>query len=364
MKIGILGTRGIPNHYGGFEQFAQFLAPELVKRGHEVFVYNSHLHPYQQKEWNGVQLIHCKDPEHKLGTFGQFLYDLNCNRDAGKRNYDVLLHFGYSSDSVWWRRWPKETINIVNMDGLEWKRNKYNGITRRFLKHAESLAAKHADKLIADSPAIQQYILEKYEKRSTFIPYGATIFEDPDTAVLQPFNIQPFSYSLLIARIEPENNIEMIIKGHLNAGSKFPLLIIGNTSTGYGKKLTRKYKTGDVRFLQAIYDAVIINNLRYHASLYFHGHSVGGTNPALLEAMSCSGRIVAHNNIFNKAVLGEDADYFSNEMDVAAIINAEPNTAMIGQRKALNLEKIRFTYNWQKIVDAYEAVMIDAAGCR
>ncbi len=364
MKIGILGTRGIPNHYGGFEQFAATLAPGLVKRGHEVFVYNSHQHPYQQKEWNGVQLIHCKDPEHKLGTFGQFLYDLNCNRDARKRKYDILLHFGYSSDSVWWRRWPGNTINIVNMDGLEWKRDKYNSITRRFLKYAETLAAKHADSLIADSMAIQQYLKEKHNKRSSFIPYGATVFEDPDLTVLQQFNIQPYAYSLLIARIEPENNIEMIIKGHLNSASKLPLLIIGNTATRHGKHLTLTYKTERIKFLQAIYDTAIINNLRYHASLYFHGHSVGGTNPALLEAMACNCRIAAHNNIFNKAVLGEDSAYFSNDRDLTALINAETNVVLIDQRKAANLEKIRSVYNWQRIIDAYETVMIEAADRR
>jgi glycosyltransferase involved in cell wall biosynthesis len=364
VKIGILGTRGIPNHYGGFEQFTAFLAPELVKRGHEVFVYNSHRHPYQQKEWNGVQLIHCKDPEHKLGTSGQFLYDLNCNRDARKRNYDVLLHFGYSSDSIWWRRWPKDTINIVNMDGLEWKRTKYNWITRQFLIRAESLAAKHADHLIADSLAIQEYLSEKYKKPSTFIPYAATVFENPDRTFLQPFNIQPFSYSLLIARMEPENNIEMVIKGHLNAGSAFPLLIIGSTSTKHGKYLTHKYKTEKIKFLQAIYDASIINNLRYHASIYFHGHSVGGTNPALLEAMACHCRIAAHHNVFNKAVLGEDADYFSNETGVATIIKATANTALTDQKKSANAEKIRSIYNCKRIVDAYEAVITGVAGRR
>jgi hypothetical protein len=111
-----------------------------------------------------------------------------------------------------------------------------------FKKSRNHWLPKHADKLIADSPAIKEYLSEKYNKPSIFIPYGAAVFETPDKTVLQQFNIQPFSYSLLIARIEPENNIEMIIKGHLNSLSQFPLLIIGNTSTGHGKYLARTYK--------------------------------------------------------------------------------------------------------------------------
>ena len=101
MKIAIFGTRGIPNHYGGFEQFAQYLSEGLCQMGHEVFVYNSHNHPYQKNEWNEVNIIHCYDPEFKLGTIGQFIYDLNCTLDSRKRNFDVILQLGYTSSSVW-----------------------------------------------------------------------------------------------------------------------------------------------------------------------------------------------------------------------------------------------------------------------
>lgn len=354
MKIGILGTRGIPNHYGGFEQFTQFLAPELVKRGHEVFVYNSHRHPYQQKEWNGVQIIHCKDPEHKMGTFGQFLYDRNCNNDARKRNFDVLFHFGYSSDSVWWRKWPTDAINIVNMDGLESKRTKYNWITRRFLKRAEALAAKHAHTMVADSIALQDLLFDRYKKKPVFIPYAATVFENPDPSVLEKFSLRPYEYMLAIARMEKENNIEMIIQGYLRSGSSFPLLIIGNTDNKTGQRLVNTYKNSKIIFPGSIYDQTALNDLRYYSSLYFHGHSVGGTNPSLLEAMACHCTIAAHDNIFNKAVLQEEASWFSNPEDVASVINKEKDGTVIRRNKELNLEKIRTIYAPQKIVDAYE----------
>ena len=168
MKIGILGTRGIPNAYGGFEQFAQYLAEGLVEKGHAVSVYNSSNHSYKQPFWKEVQIIHCPDPENKIGTAGQFIYDLNCLRDAGKRDFDILLQLGYTSNSVWYRYWPKNTINIINMDGLEWKRAKYTKLTKRFLKWAESLAANRADVLIADSIGIRDHIQKEYQK--TVVP--------------------------------------------------------------------------------------------------------------------------------------------------------------------------------------------------
>ncbi len=358
MKIGILGTRGIPNQYGGFEQFTQFLAPALVKKGHEVFVYNSNHHPYQQKEWNGVQVIHCKDPENKFGTFGQFLYDLNCNRDASKRNYDVLLHFGYSSDSVWWRQWPANTINIVNMDGLEWKRTKYNWLTRRFLKRAESLAAKHAHTMIADSIAMQEYLFATYKINPVFIPYAATVFTEPDPAALIKYGLKPFEYFLLIARMEPENNIEMVINGYIRSGHNYPLFIIGNTNNKTGNYLTRKYKDPRVIFAGAVYDDRSLNNIRHYSSLYFHGHSVGGTNPSLLEAMACGCNIAAHNNIFNRAVLQEGPDLFSSADDVAMIIKKPKDQSQADHNRIKNIEKIRDTYDPEKIVTAYEDLLL------
>src|SRR5690606_26337508 len=136
MKVGILGTRGIPNHYGGFEQFAEFFSVYLARLGHEVYVYNSHNHPYQQPVFECVNIIHCNDPEYKLGTFGQFIYDYNCLRDARKRDFDILLQLGYTSNSIWFFMLPKNQIVITNMDGLEWKRSKYSAPVRQFLKFA------------------------------------------------------------------------------------------------------------------------------------------------------------------------------------------------------------------------------------
>ncbi len=360
LKIGISGTRGIPNNYGGFEQFAQHLSLGLLKKGHEVYVYNSDQHPFKEKEWKGVQIIHCRDWEHKVGTWGQFYYDLNCNQDARRRKFDILLHLGYSSDAIWYCRWPKKTINIVNMDGLEWKRSKYSRPVQRFLKWSESLAAKHAQVMVADSPEIQTYLFDRYQKKAVCIPYGAELFREGDPAILEKYGIQPLQYYLLIARMEKENNIEMIIRGWMASDRNYPLVVVGDTGNKFGKYIKTCYHHPGLQFTGPIYDQAIINNLRFYSSLYFHGHSVGGTNPSLLEAMACGCRIAAHDNPFNRAVLQEEADYFSDENGVRMIIGTQPDLFITRQRKELNTEKILNIYNHSVVIDDYEYMMLNA----
>ncbi|HEY0432857.1 MAG TPA: DUF1972 domain-containing protein [Chitinophagaceae bacterium] len=362
MKIGILGTRGVPNAYGGFEQFAERLSTALVKNGHDVSVYNSSLHPYQSSEWRGVQIIHCRDLEHRLGTAGQFVYDWNCIADARKRGFDILLHLGYTSDSVWHWRWPGKAIHVVNMDGLEWKRSKYNAVTRRFLKYAESLAAKHADVMIADSPGIQKHIFEKYHKKPVYIPYGADIFSTPDPAVLEKYQLRPHEYFLMITRMEPENNVEMVIKGYLSSRHPFPLFVMGNITNKFGRHITSTYRHPQVRFVNAVYRQDELDNLRYFSSIYFHGHSVGGTNPSLLEAMACGCRIASHGNQFNEAVLQGEAEYFPSAQEVATIINRQPSASVLASWRQKNLEKIRSIYNVDQITSDYETLMLQACG--
>ena len=360
LRIGILGTRGIPNHYGGFEQFAEYLSLGLLQRGHEVYVYNSSQHPYGEREWNGVQIIHCADPEVKLGTFGQFIYDLNCINDSRKRDFDILLHLGYTSDSIWHWRWPKDTINMMNIDGMEWKRSKYNKPTRRFLKWAEALAAKNAQVLIADSLMIQEHFLNTYGKKPVYIPYGAEVFKKTDSSVPAAYSLEPHRYFLLVARMEPENNIEMIVRGWLASTHPYPLLVIGNTTNKFGEYLRSEFQHSDIHFAGSVYDQHALNNLRYYSARYFHGHSVGGTNPSLLEAMACQCNIAAHNNIFNKAVLQNGADYFSSAGEVATIISGQLDSHLVDKRKQFNIEKIRTIYNMEKNIDDYERLMLQA----
>jgi glycosyltransferase involved in cell wall biosynthesis len=244
------------------------------------------------------------------------------------------------------------------MDGLEWKRTKYNWLTKRFLKWAESLAAKNADVLVADSPAIQKHILERFNKISTFIPYGASIFTNPGAGVLNKYHLKPEEYFMLMARMEPENNIEMILKGWLASKQIYPLILIGDISNRYGKHLSSRYRNPKIIFAGSVYEIELLNNLRYYSYIYFHGHSVGGTNPSLLEAMACGCTIAAHDNVFNKAVLQNDADYFSTASDVAAFMNMSPDNSIREQRRTKNLERIKSVYNPEKIMDEYEQLLL------
>ena len=324
-------------------------------------MYNSGNHPYKEKTWNGIHLIHCKDLEDKIGTAGQFFYDYNCLRDARKRNFNILLQLGYTSNSIWHWLWPGNgTINVVNMDGLEWKRSKYGRLTQRFLQSAEKWAATHGNILVADSIGIQDYILKKYGKTSIFIPYGAEIPLEYTDSALTERGLEAYKYFLLIARMEPENNIEMIIKGWLESGKPHPLIIVGNPKNKFGRHLMQKYRHEKLRFIGAIYDQDVINNMRFYSALYFHGHSVGGTNPSLLEAMACQCNIAAHDNAFNKAVLTDSAWYFSGAEDITQIIDQAPDFSVIDARKKKNLEKIRTLYNWDAIIDKYENVFLTA----
>lgn len=360
MNIAIIGTRGIPNRYGGFEQVAEYLSEGLSGKGHKVTVYNSHHHPYKQKEWKGVQIIHCFDAEQFIGTAGQFIYDLNCIRDAGKRDFDIILFLGYTSSSVWGKFFPKKAIIISNMDGLEWKRSKYTGAVRKFLLYAEKLAVKCSDHLIADSTSIQEYLKQKYDVASCYIPYGAEITERADESILAHLGLVKDHYYMLMARMEPENNIDMILEGFCKATSEKQFLVVGNVNNSFGKKMVSKY--GDDQrlvFSGAIFDKAKTSALRKFARLYFHGHSVGGTNPSLLEAMADGVLIAAHGNGFNRAVLQSEAFYFNGATEVQRLIeeidSSEKTTALPGK----NLKKIREQFNWPAIVNSYEAMFMD-----
>ena len=201
MKIGIIGTRGIPNHYGGFEQFAEYLSVGLVAKGHEVVVYNSSDHPFQQSNWNGVTIKHCKDWERKIGTAGQFIYDLNCILNSRTQNFDILLQLGYTSSSIWKNLLPKKAKIVTNMDGLEWKRSKFSALVQRFLLAAEKWAIFGSDHLVADSKGIQRYLNQKYQVESTFIAYGSHLFNTPEKKSLVKYDVAENRYNMLLSLI-------------------------------------------------------------------------------------------------------------------------------------------------------------------
>lgn len=357
LRIAIAGTRGIPNQYGGFEQFAQCLSKGLVERGHLVTVYNTHDHPYQNNEWNGVEIIHRRDLKY-LGTAGQFIYDLNCIRHARKRKFDVLLILGYTSSSVWGKWFPKKTVIATNMDGMEWKRSKYSKPVQSFLRYAEKLAIRFSHCHIADSVAVKQYLESKYGEPVRFISYGSEIPSVVDDSILLRYGLAKDQYYLLIARMEPENNIEVILDGVHKRNDGKKMIVVGNTENKFGRAMKLKFVNDPhIVFVGAIYERAWLDSLRANCLLYFHGHSVGGTNPSLLEAMSCGAVICAHDNEFNRSVLGEDAYWFNDAEGIAALVTDQNKNASM---TTANLETIRKNHSWEKIIDEYESLFLNA----
>jgi glycosyltransferase involved in cell wall biosynthesis len=360
LRIAILGTRGIPNNYGGFEHISEYVSEGLVKRGHSVTVYNSHNHPYKENSWNGVEIRHCYDPEYLVGAAGQFVYDLNCLMDARRRKFDVILIMGYTSSSVWGKLYPAKSTIITNMDGLEWKRSKYSPSVQQFLKYAEKLAVKYSLFYISDSLVIKSYLGEKYNIDSKYIPYGADLFSEEEREQLDNKEALKEDYFLLMARMEPENNIETILEGFNESNSCRKFKVLGDTGNRFGKFITHKFQNDDrIQFKGSIFDTGKVRALQNNSYLYFHGHSVGGTNPSLLEAMASEALIAAHNNPFNKSVLHADAFYFSNASEVRSLVETvqrkEPEKTMVSN----NLHKIKHQFNWEKIIDQYEEFILE-----
>jgi glycosyltransferase involved in cell wall biosynthesis len=349
MKIAILGTRGIPNNYGGSEANAEILSPIFLRMGHEVTVYSPDEHPYRQTEWNGVRIKHVFCKESKLKIWGTLLYDYLCLRDALRSDFDIILELGHVPCALFYPlRRRKRALLFTNMDGLEWKRDKWNFVLRRFAKLTERLGAKYSDALIADNQAIQAYYRERHGRDSYFIPYGATAVHEPVTAHLATYGVEARGYYLLIARMEPENSIKKILDGYVASGSAKPFLLVGNTNTRFARRLLSEFAgRPGVRFLGGIYDYEVLSALRWHADIYFHGHSVGGTNPSLVEAMATNAFIAAHDNPFNRAVLGDSALYFDDADDVAALLVAD-HTAYRASWIAANKARVEATYTWAK----------------
>lgn len=365
MKIAFISTRGIPNNYGGFEQFAEYISVGLAKRGHEVVVYSPKFHPYKEDNYKGVRIKHVYSPEEWMGSsVGSFFYDFLSLRNALKREkFDIIYEAGYTSivpAYIWFDvKNLKTPVFTTNMDGLEYKRTKFNKWVQRFLFWEERTTVKHSHYLIADNMGIHDYYKEKYGKESKFLAYGADIHEDYDESLLAEFGLKARDYYLLVARLEPENNVTMALEGYLasNECGKKPLVIVGKTNTPHGKELLEKYGGREgVRFVGGIYDFKKLNSVRYYSFAYFHGHSVGGTNPSLLEAMASSCYILAHDNIFNRAVLKENARYYDDAKSVTQLLDNV--YALSDKYRELyvnaNLEEIRSEYSWEKLVDEHE----------
>lgn len=361
LRVAILGTRGIPARYGGFETFAERLATGLVARGHEVTVYAESDRAAADFMYRGVRVRPRRRP--RWGPASTLAYDCACLWDA-RRGFDLVYMLGYGAAWACAGLRARGVPVWINVDGLEWTRSKWGRVGRAYLRAMEWVAPRAATRLIADSQAIAQRLRTVYPKGAPvdYLAYGADLVPPgaASAASLSAWSLQSQRYHLVVARLEPENHLLEIIEGHRLHGGDWPLVIVGDVSgaTGYRQRLLAQAGPR-VRLLGGIYEPERLLSLRLHAASYLHGHSVGGTNPSLLEALACGNWVIAHDNAFNREVARDAADYFRTPAELAQRLDArlrQPPQAVAG-RAARAREIIEHHYTWGAIIDAYEANM-------
>ena len=367
-SIAIIGSRGIPNNYGGFEYFTEVLSQNLVKKGCTVHV--SCEHPGEKNcsdTHNGVKLFyfpikHPKSPF--MGMVYEVVYDVYSLFIASFK-VDQIYMLGYSAALFFFipKLFGKKLY--LNPDGLEWKRSKFTSYVKLLLKINEKMGVFWSDELITDAKGIKTYYDKKYDMESSFIAYGAdeisrVKWDNEKLPEILKHGITENSYYwLLVARLEPENNIHTIIESYIKSNSTKPLIIVGNfTLPEYQKQiqdiLNVKSKGKKIVFTGGIYDQESLNMLRQNCFGYIHGHSVGGTNPSLLEAMIMKNIILAHDNQFNREVCEDSAMYFNNVNELEKRINQienNPENYLELKDKAFN--RVKNEYSWNKIVGQY-----------
>jgi len=362
MKLAILGTRGIPARYGGFETFAEELSTRLVERGHEVTVYCEKGGHSAPDSYHGVRLEYVSAPS--FGPLSIVWFDTLCMVKAA-RSHDVLYLLGYGAGAFVWLPRLLGAPVWVNMDGLEWKRSKWPWYGRWYLRFNEWCATRFSSGMIADAVGIESYLRQKHgpQNRIEMIPYGAGIIEfSPDPGLLDSFQLSPQGYYLVVCRLEPENHVAEIVEGFNNAGTARDLVIVGNSDSESHYVRELKKKSGDrVRYVGVCYEKTKLTALRYHAYAYFHGHSVGGTNPSLLEALGCGNIVIAHDNVFNREVTGEAGFYFMKSGDIPQLLDRIENMGDVLREKwsARARQLIRDRYTWDRVTEKYLQIFHD-----
>jgi glycosyltransferase involved in cell wall biosynthesis len=362
MHVLILGTRGIPSKHSGFETFAQDFALFLRSRNHEVTVYcQVEEEPAREDIWNGIRRVLIPAANTSVGTMQ---FDWKAIRHS-LREKGVVLTLGYNTGvfNVLYRF--RGVPNIMNMDGIEWKREKWSRTARMWFWFNEWAGARAANHLVADHPEIGRHLSRHTtQKKITVIPYGADPVTSAPVGLIQKYDLRPKGYYLLIARPEPENSILEIVQAYSLRRRGMPLIILGK----YSNEGTRYQNTvlaaagPEIVFLGAIFDREIVRALRFHARAYFHGHRVGGTNPSLVESLGAGNAVIAHDNRFTRWVAGEGALYFRFARDIDGILhslNADP-AQLLAMEKA-SRKRYCESFTQDKILTAYEELLLQFA---
>ncbi|SJZ66419.1 Glycosyltransferase involved in cell wall bisynthesis [Treponema berlinense] len=350
-KVSIIGTVGVPACYGGFESLVENILDYTPSDIEYIVFCTSKKYETKLESYKGAKLKYLD-----LNANGKdsIMYDyksMKMSLDA-----DIMLILGVSGCMFlpFIKRKFKGKI-ITNIDGLEWKRDKWNFLAKWLLHYSEKMAVKYSDIVIGDNKGITDYVKEAYKKDAVLIAYGGdhvSKINDDSLYKIYPFCKNP--YSVTVCRIEPENNIHII----LEAFSKMPenqLVMVGNWKNGeYGSEMKDKYsKFENIHLLDPIYESHTINWIRSNASVYIHGHSAGGTNPSLVEAMNFGLPILAFDCVYNKSTTQNECLYWKKSEDIILLMNDKSNYEKIATKmKEIGSKE----YSWKKIAEQYNSL--------
>jgi glycosyltransferase involved in cell wall biosynthesis len=362
MKIAILGTRGIPANYGGFETFAEQLSTRLVARGHEVTVYGrKHYATTEARFYNGVELVILPTVRHKY--FDTVVHTFLSVLHAVPRRYDVILICNAANSIFAFIPRLFGTPTLVNVDGLERKRKKWSWLGQKYYLLSEWLSTFLPSAIVTDAQVIQDYYATRYGKESAMIAYGAEVARRAAPERLLRYGLKPSSYILYVSRLEPENNAHLVIEAYEQVQTDLPLVIVGGApyAQSYIAKL-KETKDPRVKFLGFVFGEDY-RALQQNAYCYVHATEVGGTHPALIEAMGAGNCALTLGTPENLEVIGDAGIVYNSAAELAAQLRrvlADPGIIREYRRRAMT--RVMELYNWEQITDQYELLLAQVAG--
>jgi glycosyltransferase involved in cell wall biosynthesis len=362
MKIAILGTRGIPANYGGFETFAEQLSTRLVTRGHEVTVYGrQHYSLSEDRVYQGVRLVILPTIRHKY--FDTIIHSFLSIIHAVFHRYDVVLicNAANSVFAVFPRLFGMPTL--VNVDGLERKRKKWNWLGRQYYLVSEWLSTFLPTAIVTDAQVIQDYYATRYKKDSSMIAYGADVERRAALEELEKFDLKPNQYVLYVSRLEPENNAHLVIEAYEKVSTDLPLVIVGGApyAHDYIAKL-KSTKDKRIKFLGFVFGEDY-RALQQNAYCYVHATEVGGTHPALIEAMGAGNCALVLNTPENLEVMGDAGIKYDSVKDLTKQLRRVlDNPTIISEYRARAMARVRARYDWEQITNQYEWLLAKLAG--
>jgi glycosyltransferase involved in cell wall biosynthesis len=358
MKIAFIGSRGIPANYGGFETFVEEVAVGLSKNYNFDVMVVGDTHQKEQlnsiTEYKGVKIIYSRYS--KAEQTIRFYFDSMLKA----WNSDIIYSCGVGNAFFLFIPFFLGKKFVTNPDGIGWKRLKWSKTGKKILGFMFYLSAKLSPYIVADSLGVEKVFREKFNRKNNIktIEYGAylneTICDNSGKVktVLNKYKLVSNEYHLVVSRLEPENNVKKIIEGYIKTKNQYPLIIVGNLQhTIYVKELL-KIKNENVYFIGGIYNKYELEVVRSNAFSYFHGHSVGGTNPSLLEAMASKNICICHDNEFNNGVVNDSGFYFKTIQDVSDIIQVIERNDYSHYGNEV-FEKVKNYFNWGNIVKLY-----------